>query len=311
MESPFMDLNRLPSRPDYIILTKEFSQRYLPESGGTKIFEWHYLEQQGYRIAYRHKTPLDWLPLSNREVQEQINVINPEVLILKKRDASSLRPSVHLNLAGFFNKEKVTIAVTDSGLGGLAVMAEAVRRMKDERVFKEADFIFYNALFSLEGGYNSLKTRQEKIEVFSSALENLERKYQPDLILIGCNTLSVLYPDTPFSRKTKIPVIGIVEAGVEMIAEGLRAHPEAAVILFGTPTTVSEATHKRLRRGGDRDAHLRLRGRGPPENRFSPAPFLRQPQLHPLRLFSSPVGEGVRGGRGKAPGHPQPEFQDD
>ena len=161
-------------------------------------------------------------------------------------DISSLRPSVQPNLADFFKREKVTIAVTDSGLGGLSVMAEAVRRMKEERVFKEVNFIFYNALFSLQGGYNSLKNRQEKIDVFSSALENLEKKYQPDLILIGCNTLSVLYPDTPFSRKTKIPVIGIVEAGVGMIAEGLRAHPDAVVILFGTPTTVSEATHKKM-----------------------------------------------------------------
>jgi glutamate racemase len=246
MESPFMDLNRLPSKPDYIILTKEFSQRYLPESGGTKIFERHYLEKQGYRIVYQHKTPLDWLPLSNREVQEQINVINPEVIILRKRDGSFLRPSVHPNLTEFFKKEDVIIAVTDSGLGGLSVMAEAIRRMKEERIFRRADFIFYNALFSLEAGYNSLKTRQEKIDVFSSALENLEKKYHPDLILIGCNTLSVLYPDTPFSRKTKIPVIGIVEAGVEMIAESLRAHPDAVVILFGTPTTISEATHKKM-----------------------------------------------------------------
>lgn len=246
MESPFMDLNRLPSKPDYIIQTIEFNRRYLPDSGGTEIFKRFYLEQQGYRIVYRHKTSLDWLPLSNREVQEQINVINPEVLILKKRDTSSLRPSVHPNLAEFFKKENVTIAVTDSGLGGLSVMAEAVRRTKEEGVFRRANFIFYNALFSLEGGYNSLKTRREKIEVFSSALENLEKKYHPDLILIGCNTLSVLYPDTAFSRKTKIPVIGIVEAGVEMIAEGLRAQPGAVVILFGTPTTVAEGMHKRM-----------------------------------------------------------------
>ncbi|MDH7511344.1 MAG: glycosyltransferase family 39 protein [Clostridiales bacterium] len=246
MESPFTDFDRLPSRPDYIILTKEFTQRYLPDSGATEIFRRFYVQEQKYKIVYRYKTPLDWLPLSNREVQEQINVINPEVLILKKRDAHLLKASVPPNLAEFFQKEKVTIAVTDSGLGGLSVMAEAVRRMKEDRVFKGADYVFFNALFSLEGGYNSLKTRREKIDVFSSALENLEKKYRPDLILIGCNTLSVLYPDTPFSRKTKIPVIGIVGAGLEMIAESLRAKPGSSVIIFGTPTTVSEATHKKM-----------------------------------------------------------------
>ncbi len=143
----------------------------------------------------------------------------------------------------FFNKENVTIAVTDSGLGGLSVMAEAVRRMKEESVFRTARFVFFNALFSLEGGYNALKTRQEKIDVFTSVLDTLEKKYHPDLILIGCNTLSVLYPDTPFAKSTKIPVIGIVEPAVEMIAQSLRARPEAIVVLFGTPTTISEATH--------------------------------------------------------------------
>ncbi len=246
MESPFMDLNRLPSKPDYIILTKEFNRRYLPESGGEEIFRRFYLDEQGYRIVYRHKTPLDWLPLSKREVQEQINVINPEVMILKKRNSLSFRAAVHPDLAGFFQKEDVTIALTDSGLGGLSIMAEAIRRMKEERVFRRANFVFYNALFSLEGGYNSLKTRQEKIDVFSSALENLEKKYHPDVIFIGCNTLSVFFPDTPFSRKTKIPVIGIVEAGVEMIADSLRTQPGAVAILFATPTTISEGTHKKM-----------------------------------------------------------------
>lgn len=149
-------------------------------------------------------------------------------------------------LDGFFHKKRVTIAVTDSGLGGLSVMAEAVRRMKEERAFSKAQFVFFNALFSLEGGYNSLKTRPEKIDVFTRALESLERKFSPDVILIGCNTLSVLYPDTPFAKKARVPVIGIVDAGVNMVAESLRAHPEASAILFATPTTVSEATHKKM-----------------------------------------------------------------
>jgi glutamate racemase len=148
-------------------------------------------------------------------------------------------------LEPFFQKHRVTIAVTDSGLGGLSVMAEAARRMKEAGIFERADFIFFNALFSAGTGYNSLKTREEKIRVFDSALRSLEEKYHPDIILIGCNTLSVLYGDTPFSRKTKAPVIGIVSAGVELISRGLREHPDASVIIFGTPTTISEGAYTR------------------------------------------------------------------
>jgi glutamate racemase len=148
-------------------------------------------------------------------------------------------------LGPFFQKKRVTIAVTDSGLGGLSVVAEAVRKMKETGIFKQVDFVFFNALFSNEGGYNSLKTREEKIRVFSSALESLERRCRPDIILIGCNTLSVLYKDTQFSKRTKIPVVGIVGSGVALIAQGLKDHPEASVIIFGTPTTISEDTYAR------------------------------------------------------------------
>jgi glutamate racemase len=160
--------------------------------------------------------------------------------------ASAINAPSGPDLQRFFQKESVTIAVTDSGLGGLSVMAEALSRMKDAGVFKRVNFVFFNALFSLEGGYNSLKTREEKVRIFSSAMESLEKNFHPDLILIACNTLSVLYHDTSFSRTTRIPVVGIVEAGVEMIAQGLRGQPDSKVIIFGTPTTISEGIHKTM-----------------------------------------------------------------
>jgi len=147
-----------------------------------------------------------------------------------------------LRLGPFFKKEAVTVAVTDSGLGGLSVLAEAVRRMKETRTFKEADFVFFNALFSNEGGYNSLKSREEKIRVFDSALESLQSNFRPDIVLIACNTLSVLYKETGFSKRSEIPVVRIVDPGLELIAGAMREHPEASVILFGTPTTIAERT---------------------------------------------------------------------
>jgi aspartate/glutamate racemase len=103
--------------------------------------------------------------------------------------------------------------------------------------------VFFNALFSTEGGYNSLGTRDQKIQMFNSALESLEKTHSPDLILIGCNTLSVLYTSTLFSRTSAIPIVGIVNSGVELIAQNLKNHPESKVLLFGTQTTVSEGTY--------------------------------------------------------------------
>ena len=145
----------------------------------------------------------------------------------------------------FFAKRQVTIAVTDSGLGGLSIMAEAAARLKEAKIFENVRLVFSNALFSNESGYNSLKKRSEKIVVFDSALESLEKNYRPDLILLGCNTLSVLFQDTPFSKRTKIPVIGIVDAGVGLFLRALKTNPDASLILFGTETTIGEGEHKR------------------------------------------------------------------
>ncbi|MCX6577274.1 MAG: aspartate/glutamate racemase family protein [Candidatus Aminicenantes bacterium] len=158
---------------------------------------------------------------------------------------SGLEHQQPADLGPFFAKRQVTIAVTDSGLGGLSIMAEAAARLKEAKIFEKADFVFFNALFSNESGYNSLKTRAEKTTVFDSALESLEKNYRPDLILIGCNTLSVLYPETFFSTRTKIPVVGIVDAGVAMSLKALLTNPAASLILFGTETTIGEGEHKR------------------------------------------------------------------
>jgi glutamate racemase len=147
-------------------------------------------------------------------------------------------------LSAFFEKERVTIAFTDSGLGGLSIMAHAVRRMEESKTFGGVDFVFFNALFSNEGGYNSLESREEKVRIFSSALSALEERYSPDLIIIGCNTLSVLYDQTEFARSAGIPVVGIVEVGVDMIAAALRSNPGSKVVIFGTQTTVDEGVHE-------------------------------------------------------------------
>ncbi len=147
-------------------------------------------------------------------------------------------------ISAFFQKQDVTIAVVDSGLGGLSITAEAVERLTEERRFRSVRMVFFNALFSEQGGYNSLRSRSEKIRIFDSVLNSIVRSRDPDLILIGCNTLSVLYPDTDFARSRTVPVRGIVDSGVDPIAQQLRAFPSSYVIILGTQTTVEEGLHK-------------------------------------------------------------------
>jgi len=143
------------------------------------------------------------------------------------------------------NRPDVTILVTDSGLGGLSVAADVASRLPGSGVFRSARIVFYNALFHANG-YNSLGTEEEKARIFDKVLRAMDKKYRPDMLLIACNTLSVVYENTAFSKKAPFPVIGIVEEGADLITRHFQAHPEATAIIFGTKTTIESEAHKRL-----------------------------------------------------------------
>ena len=158
----------------------------------------------------------------------------------KKSDQLSEREK----LINFFNKEEVTLLVTDSGLGGVSVAADVFERLKKSGVFKKASVIFFNAQPHIKSGYNSMETTEQKVAVFNNALAAIESNFNPDLILIACNTLSVLYDYTDFSKKTVIPVVGIVGTGVDLMKKKMDEKKETDVIIFATKTTVKQGKHK-------------------------------------------------------------------
>lgn len=147
--------------------------------------------------------------------------------------------------ASVFGKEEITIVITDSGLGGLSVMDDVAREIKISGCFKKVNLIFVNALFNSNTGYNTLQTRTEKINQFSNVLSGIEQHFKPDVILIACNTLSVLYKETDFVKKSKTFLFGIVDSGVSLIMEQLSEDVASRVILFGTETTIEEGSHRK------------------------------------------------------------------
>jgi len=141
-------------------------------------------------------------------------------------------------------KQDVTILVTDSGLGGLSVAADIAARLPESGVFRKSRIVFYNALFH-NTGYNGLASEAEKDRIFDVVLRAMDKRYRPDILLIACNTLSVVYERTPFARKAPFPVVGIVETGVDLIARRFEKTPGATVIVLGTKTTVESEAHKK------------------------------------------------------------------
>ena len=143
-----------------------------------------------------------------------------------------------------YNKSKtLRIVVADSGMGGLSICAEIAEGLQKKHAFEKIVITYFNAWPHQDRGYNLLPNQEERIRVFDNALTALGR-YKPDLVLIACNTLSILYPKTEFSKSTMIPVIGIVDFGVRMIYERLNEHPDSEVIIMGTKTTIDHHTHR-------------------------------------------------------------------
>jgi glutamate racemase len=91
-------------------------------------------------------------------------------------------------------------------------------------------------------GYNDLPDIAARARVFDRALDAIEAM-APDLVLIACNTLSIVYESTDHARHARTPVEGIVDAGVRLFAEALTTQRAGALVLVGTRTTIESGVH--------------------------------------------------------------------
>jgi len=142
------------------------------------------------------------------------------------------------------------IVITDSGLGGLSICAALEQGLRSARTARQVRLTYVNAWPFEDRGYNDLPDTAARARVFDAALARMAAM-QPDRLLIACNTLSILYPYTEFSRRPPVPVQGIVGAGVDLFAERLTGDPSAVIVLIGTKTTIESGVHREalLRRG--------------------------------------------------------------
>ncbi len=143
-------------------------------------------------------------------------------------------------------KPDVTIVVTDSGLGGLSVVADLAARLPRSGIARSARVVFVNALLDDAIGYNDLKDEADKVRVFDAALAAMESRYRPDLVLVACNTLSVFYEKTEHARRGTTETVSIVPMGADLIERTLKETPEATAVIFATKGTIDSGAHRRL-----------------------------------------------------------------
>ncbi len=140
------------------------------------------------------------------------------------------------------------IGITDSGVGGLSVCAEVEAKLRRSPIQADVELLYLNTAIEDDYSYNSMPDRQTKLQAFDRFLHSVQERYQPDLLFIACNTLSVLYQDPYFDHHRHIPIEGIVDTGVREMLAAYERDNGITFIIFATPTTVEEAVYsKRLK----------------------------------------------------------------
>lgn len=135
------------------------------------------------------------------------------------------------------------IAITDSGVGGLSVCAAVERDLRHDPVTEDIDLLYLNAALEDDYSYNAMPSRSLKVRTFDRFLDSIAARYEPDLLYIACNSLSVLFPDTRFFLSGRLPVLGIAETGKEQLLAEWQRHPESDFLVLATPTTVAEGVY--------------------------------------------------------------------
>jgi glutamate racemase len=123
------------------------------------------------------------------------------------------------------------IGVFDSGVGGLTVLRELVKRVP------QADYLYFGDTARLPYGSKSAET-VAKYTV--SATRHLEQ-HGAEMLVIACNTATALALDA-IKASTKLPVVGVIEPGADAAAATTK---KKNVLVIGTEATIGSHAYRR------------------------------------------------------------------
>jgi glutamate racemase len=123
-----------------------------------------------------------------------------------------------------------TLGVFDSGFGGLTVVKALVEVMPD------ADYIYFGDTARLPYGSKSAQT----VAKYAVSAARFLEQQGAQLLVVACNTATALaLPE--ITRAASVPVIGVVEPGVESAA---RASQVRRIVVIGTEATISSHAYR-------------------------------------------------------------------
>lgn len=177
-----------------------------------------------------------------------------------------------------------TVIITDSGFGGLSVLAEVYERVKHVRFSRPVNLFFVEALpKNCQGypwnGYSLMPDRDTRVQVLDNVLTGVTKSFHPSMIAVVCNTLSVILKDTAFYKSCPGMFIDVVDAGMNAL-KNVSFQNDAFMVILGTQPTIDSDIHRRMLT--DRQIL--------PENRIIPAPFPPDAN-YPLLIETEPESE--------------------
>ncbi len=105
------------------------------------------------------------------------------------------------------------LGVFDSGIGGLTVLSELRRRLRGAR------FVYYGDTANVPYGTKSAA----QVLALSQAAARRFHEWKVDALVVACNTASSVAIPAMKAELGGIPVIGVVEPGVESVLEAFSA----------------------------------------------------------------------------------------
>ena len=140
----------------------------------------------------------------------------------------------------------MSLLITDSGLGGLSMLAHLVLELESKMIGEagsEMKMVYLNAVPRDHYGYNDMTSAEERVRVFNGLLEKAEDRFQPEKIFVACGSLSALLDEVPYVEKHRQKIQGIGWIGRQLLTEAIQEKPDAPVFVFATPVTISEGLY--------------------------------------------------------------------
>ena len=149
------------------------------------------------------------------------------------------------------------IVVCDSGLGGLNIAAHF---FSPRKAAEPCELIYFNAYPEVGRGFNTLPSDRAQETLFRNVLDGIAR-FAPDLCLVACNTLSIVWERLKAYWRPEFPVAGIIDTAVAAMAEVLEDEPDSTLLILGTKSTAASGLYpERLARRGVDAGRIRSLG---------------------------------------------------